>query len=132
MVLPGDLQQETCSDTAPLSPENVAKANAKNTHLNEYLGMQVEDSCPWDPANDDEEETVDDNSHGFSELELEHVAFKNAMVDRALVSCSEDNLILEEKNEGVDLHQPYCLVLCALLFHFLAIHGVLTFISPDQ
>ena len=64
MGLPGDVQEASFSDTAPFSPEQVARCKAKNTELNESLGLEVDDSL--DPAMLDEDEgTVSDNSLGF-------------------------------------------------------------------
>ena len=64
MGLPGDVQEESLSDTAPLSPEELARCTAKNSQLNASLGLENDDSL--DPAMfEEDEETVSDSNHGF-------------------------------------------------------------------
>ena len=89
MGLPGDVQEESLSDTAPLSPEVLARCTAKNSQLNESLGLENDDSL--DPAMlEEDEETVSDSNHGFSDLELKQVAEKNALLNTALEYFSDD------------------------------------------
>ena len=72
MVFAAETEVETSSDTAPLSPEQVANAQAKNALLNESLGIEKD----IDPTSGDETED-DDESFCFSALDLESVAQKN-------------------------------------------------------
>ena len=73
MVFATETEVETSSDTAPLSPEQVANAQAKNSLLNQSLGIEKD----IDPTSGDETED-DDESVCFSTLDLERVAQKNA------------------------------------------------------
>ena len=75
MGLPGDLPEESLSETSSLSPEEVARCKAKNNELNQSLGLENDDSL--DPAMlEEDDETVSDNKHGYSDLELTHIAEK--------------------------------------------------------
>jgi hypothetical protein len=76
MVFATETEVESSSDTAPLSPEQVANAEAKNALLNESLGIEKDiDPTSGDETDDDEE------SPSFSALDLERVAIKNALLE---------------------------------------------------
>ena len=86
MVFPGDVSSDCCSE---ISDEDIAKANAKNNLLNESLGFVHKDES--DPAmEENEEQEVVENSEGFSEMELEHIALKNDLVNQSLGFGGED------------------------------------------
>ena len=86
MVFPGDVSSDCCSE---ISDEDIAKANAKNNLLNESLGFVQKDES--DPAmEENEEHEVLENSEGFSEMELEHIALKNDLVNQSLGFGGED------------------------------------------
>ena len=100
MVLPGDLQAESCSDTTPLSPEEVARTNAKNSELNESLG-----SC--DPLMEDyDDETMVEHSPGFSDQELEHISLKNALVNTYIGCANDQESLVQENQQGAESVNP--------------------------
>jgi len=75
MVFAAETEVETSSDTAPLSPEQVANAQAKNALLNESLGIEKDiDSTSGDETEDDDESFC----LSALALDLERVAQKNA------------------------------------------------------
>ena len=89
MGLPGDLPEESLPETSPLSPEEVARCRAKNSELNTSLGLEDADSL--DPALlEGDEDTVSDSNYAFSDLELKHIAEKNALLDTAMEYFSDD------------------------------------------
>ena len=61
MVFATETEVESSSDTAPLSPEQVANAEAKNALLNKSLGIQKD----IDPTSGDETEDDDEYPHAF-------------------------------------------------------------------
>ena len=95
MVFPGDVSSDSSNDSTEISPEDIAKANAKNNVLNESLGFVDKDES--DPAmEDNEEDEVVEKSGGFSEMELEHIALINALVNQSIGCAGEDGPLLTE------------------------------------
>ena len=76
MVFPGDVESD------------LDKAAAKKNVLNESLGFLENDNS--DPAmEDNEEDDVLESGDCFSEMELEHIAHKNALVNQT-IGCDCD------------------------------------------
>ena len=70
---------EASEDIAPLSPDQITTAHAKNNALNESLGLEQD----VDPTSG-EESDGEVEATTFSTLELENIALKNALVDSGI------------------------------------------------
>jgi len=99
MVLVDETPDQTLSENSPLSIDDFSQAVAKNKDLNDYLGLGDEDEI--DPSMDPEdEETLEETStHGFSPLELEQIAIKNAIVNNDLECDNEEEHVTSEEHE---------------------------------
>ena len=99
MVLVHETPDQTLSENSPLSIDDFSQAVAKNKDLNDYLGLGDEDEI--DPSMDPEDaETFEETStHGFSPLELEQIAIKNAIVNSALECDNEEEHVTSEEHE---------------------------------
>ena len=77
---------EASEDIAPLSPEQIATAHAKNNALNESLGLEQDVDPTSGEETDDEVEATT-----FSTLKLENIALKNALVDSDIQPSSTNS-----------------------------------------
>ena len=91
MVFPGDVNSDSACDSTEISPGDIAKANAKNNVLNESLGFVDKENS--DPAILQNEDDMVKNADGFSEMELEHIALKNALVNQTIGCAGEHDAI---------------------------------------
>ena len=98
MVFPGDVESDSSSSSTEISAEDYAKAAAKNNVLNESLGFLENDNS--EPAmEDNEEDDVLESSDCFSEMELEHIAHKNALVNQTIGCGGDDGPLVTEIQE---------------------------------